>query len=68
MSQSELAEHQGYLADERKIAAYRAALAEVVEPGDTVLDLGAGSGLLGYLACEAGAGTVVPTGRPATGT
>lgn len=59
MSQSELAEHQGYLADERKIAAYRDALAEVVEPGDTVLDLGAGSGLLGYLACEAGAGVVV---------
>lgn len=59
MSQSELAEHRGYLADERKVAAYRAALAEVVGPGDRVLDLGAGSGLLGYLACDAGAGAVV---------
>lgn len=59
MSQRELEEHGRYLADERKIAAYRAALAEVVNEGDVVLDLGAGTGLLGYLACEAGAGAVV---------
>ncbi len=59
MGQSDLIEHRGYLADEVKIAAYRAALAEVVEPGDVVLDLGAGTGLLGYLASEAGAKTVV---------
>ncbi len=59
MSQSELDEHLGYLRDERKLDAYRRALAEVVRPGDIVLDLGAGSGLLGYLALEAGAGRVI---------
>jgi SAM-dependent methyltransferase len=63
MSQGELREHRGYLADERKIAAYRAALAEVVRPGDVVLDLGAGTGLLGYLACESGAGSVIAVDR-----
>jgi protein arginine N-methyltransferase 1 len=63
MSQSELAEHRGYLADERKTAAYRAALDEVISPGDVVLDLGTGTGLLGYLACEAGAGSVVAVDR-----
>lgn len=59
MSQKELREHRGYLSDERKVAAYRAALSEVVRPGDVVLDLGAGTGLLGYLACEAGAKSVI---------
>src|SRR5690606_16371178 len=59
MSHRVLDEHRRYLADERRTAAYRAALAEVVQPGDVVLDLGAGSGLLGYLACEAGAGSVI---------
>jgi type I protein arginine methyltransferase len=59
MSQRELDEHRRYLADERRAAAYRAALAEVVEPTDVVLDLGSGSGLLGYLACEAGATSVI---------
>lgn len=63
MSQRELSEHRRYLADERRVAAYRAALAEVVEPADLVLDLGAGSGLLGYLACEAGAKAVVAVDR-----
>jgi SAM-dependent methyltransferase len=63
MSQRELSEHRRYLADERRVAAYRAALAEVVEPADVVLDLGAGSGLLGYLACEAGAKAVVAVDR-----
>jgi SAM-dependent methyltransferase len=59
MSHRELEEHRRYLADERRAAAFRAALAEVVEPTDVVLDLGAGTGLLGYLACEAGAKAVV---------
>lgn len=63
MSQSELYEHRGYLADERKTAAYRAALAEVVEPADVILDLGAGTGILGYLACEAGAKAVIAVDR-----
>jgi len=63
MSQSELHEHRGYLADDRKVSAYRAALAEVVQPGDVVLDLGAGTGMLGYFACEAGAKSVIAVDR-----
>lgn len=63
MSQAELEEHGRYLTDERKLAAYRAALAEVVRPGDRVLDLGAGTGVLGLLACEAGAGHVLAVDR-----
>ena len=55
MSASELAEHLGYLTDPVKLDAYRAALREVVTPESVVLDLGAGTGLLGLLALQAGA-------------
>jgi SAM-dependent methyltransferase len=51
-------EHRNYWVDQVKIDRYRRALAEVLEPGATVLDLGTGTGLLGLLACEAGAGKV----------
>ncbi|MET0902464.1 MAG: 50S ribosomal protein L11 methyltransferase [Acidimicrobiales bacterium] len=63
MSQSELHEHRGYLADRRRTSAYRDALEEIVRSSDTVLDLGAGTGLLGYLACEAGAKEVIAVDR-----
>jgi SAM-dependent methyltransferase len=63
MSQSELNEHRRYLTDARKSAAYRAALAEVVGEGDRVLDLGAGTGLLGHFAAEAGAREVIAVDR-----
>lgn len=54
-----LDEHYGYLADRVKLDRYRAALGETVRSGDTVVDLGCGTGLLGLLALEAGAGKVV---------
>ena len=63
MTPNELFEHRGYLADEKKLAAYLAALHEVVTPDDTVLDLGAGTGVLGVLACQAGARHVIAVDR-----
>ena len=38
-----------------RLQQYAAALGRVIRPGDTVLDLGAGLGVLGILACRAGA-------------
>jgi protein arginine N-methyltransferase 1 len=50
-----LDEHRQYLADQVRVSAFRQVVGEVVKPGDAVLDLGAGSGILGLLACRAGA-------------
>lgn len=55
MSRDEIAEHAGYLRDSAKLHAYRSALAQLVRPGMSILDLGAGTGILGLLAAEAGA-------------
>lgn len=47
------------LADEVRSEAFDRALQEVIKPGMRVLDVGAGSGLLGMLAARAGASSVV---------
>lgn len=51
--------HWALVRDKARNAAYEAALARVVRPDSLVLDIGAGTGLLGLLALRAGAGRVV---------
>ena len=48
-------EHRQYISDRARVSAFRQAVGEVVKPGDAVLDLGTGTGILGLLACGAGA-------------
>lgn len=47
--------HELMLNDRLRMAAYRRAIFERVKPGDVVLDLGTGTGILGQWALEAGA-------------
>jgi Ribosomal protein L11 methyltransferase (PrmA) len=51
-------EHRQYLRDAPRLAAFERAVAEVVKPGDVVVDLASGTGILGLLACRAGAARV----------
>lgn len=53
-----LDEHLGYVADARRLAAFRTAIAQTVQPGERVADLGCGSGVLGLLCLQAGASHV----------
>lgn len=50
--------HASLLADEDRVDRLRAAIHEVVRPGDVVVDIGTGTGLLAYFACQAGAARV----------
>ncbi len=48
----------GMMRDRRRIEAHAEAVRRVVKPGDVVLDLGAGTGVLSFMAVRAGAGRV----------
>jgi hypothetical protein len=48
-------EHRRYLEDQVRLTAFRRAIRESVMPGAVVVDLGSGTGILGLLACQAGA-------------
>jgi type III protein arginine methyltransferase len=51
--------HFSIIRDERRNAAYDAALRRTVKPGAKVLEIGTGSGILAMMAARAGAGEVV---------
>ena len=53
-----LNEHYGYLVDRVKRERYQAAIDRLVRPGQVVMDLGCGSGVLGLMALRAGAAEV----------
>ena len=55
--------HEGMLKDSVRCEAFRRAIGEAVTPGCTVLDVGAGTGILSLFAAKVGAGTVYAVER-----
>ncbi|MFC1526597.1 50S ribosomal protein L11 methyltransferase [Candidatus Latescibacterota bacterium] len=55
---SDLDWHRGMLADRRRVRAFADAVQRAVRPGDVVVDIGTGSGLLALVAARAGAAQV----------
>ncbi len=56
---ADLGVHAVLLADHVRVDAYRRAITSAVQPGMRVVDLGAGTGVLGRLAAQAGASVVM---------
>ncbi len=54
-----LDEHLGYVADRVRLEHFKAAIARTLNPGDRVVDVGTGSGILALLCLQAGAARVV---------
>ena len=55
---AQIGRHVGLLNDSRRVDCFLAAVRAVVKPGDVVLDLGTGTGLLAIAAAQAGASRV----------
>ena len=53
-----LDEHLGYVADRIRLERFRTAIAQTINTGDCVADVGCGSGILGLLCLRAGVGRV----------